>query len=584
MSVLKTDVAVRLRVFNHDKSDSVLLPVSAFNMSFAVNEFPICSLRLPLGSYINPNNRRATLDRTTRDRFLRRYHRCQLIAVMQGDFTAETAWKTQATVIFDGRIEANSDSVTRDQASYQLTLVHWLSYLESGSLLMSYAASSDPTDTKVLAANYGVAGTDADEVVVPGEGPRAKPMGLGQLADVLFLEQNAASEDLWANGMKALWSKLLVNPLKSVTEDLDCISNVNRPSADLIDSMQRIEGPSADLGSPYSKWAVPLTISTADDPLPLPVQSSIFRSLLSSPVEAFQRATAWERLIADLHTKLDCVIIPRIESAIVAPYLPDGLYTHCHRISRNDVISVSAVQPVRRPLRAVGVKVNLASLTGAVGAMRMNEIANKGLACYAYEDAVQGQPESDREHPSSRTLFVGPPAYLSHLNRAEAAAFYGSQRGKVTGTTASPPKPPPPPDPEVQQRRERYREMLIAHAKSVYHRNHRLGNSLTVVSKLRYDISPGSQLIVSLRADQFGGERNSLELVQGYVTRVSVGFDAVTRSGATILQLQHVRPKNDHEDRASLERHPLYQHVFTGATLTDRYENVTCPQPPPMET
>ncbi len=104
---------------------------------------------------------------------------CQLVGVLEGDFTDDSKWNEEAQVWFEGRINHIGDQVIRGAASVNLSIRHWLSDLQGKSLLMSYAFSHNPAARRSLAITYGAeAGTASQSV---------KPSAIGELADANFL-------------------------------------------------------------------------------------------------------------------------------------------------------------------------------------------------------------------------------------------------------------------------------------------------------------------------------------------------------------------------------------------------------------
>jgi hypothetical protein len=468
-------------------------------------------------------------------------------------------------VLFDGFVSSQGLSITRDQASFQVPLIGWLARLDSGSILFDYANVADPRAGKHPMVSYGM--SDPVDAAMRADVP---PAVMGQLVDKLALQNNSAELDLWARGWKYMMAKLLTNvAVKNLTNGHGCVDAVNRPSSDLVEALERIEGNSQDLGTPLSRWAKPLAVSSPALTLPKAVQTGLFQLIADTPLAESQASTAWERLLQDMVGKLDCVVVPRIETAIVAPYLPDGIASHEYTIRHNEIYQVAATNPIRRPLRATAV---MLTVNGVVPqAMRSKPLEGVGVTCYSPTIPPGVDANEWNASRSSKTMFLKPPAYLAYMNASAIKGMFSRVGAAGANTHGGPPKASEAASPEERDLENHYSGMLYNYAKSQYHRMQRDGQSVTVATCLRFDISPGSSVLVSTKLATLLGENTANELWQGYVNRVSYGIDVTTKTGTTVFQLQHVRPKTPAEDAVSLDRHPLYLETFTGATMTDKF-------------
>ena len=111
------------------------------------------------------------------------------------------------------------------------------------------------------------------------------------------------------------------------------------------------------------------------------------------------------------------------------------------------------------------------------------------------------------------------------------------------------------------------------YAKAMYIQEALRGRQGMVTGKLRFDISPGSNVWIEGNSEKFIGESDKLgQNLVGMVMRSTFGLNAEQAKASTGYYLGYVRTEEENtDDRLSVETHPLYKGAFKGAPLVDAY-------------
>ena len=555
MSVVRTEVALRLRVYDRETNEALLLPVSEAAMSFAVNAVPVCGVHIGLGVDLGTPDLSLRVDSRAR-KLLRKYQQCQLLGIFSGEAVPDARWPEKAQLLFEGRISGVQDAITTEGAALKITINHWLADLASGSIVASHAANLIPGNK----LNYAAAYSAIDS------GVKNKISGIGSLADAVKLFDDDIGADVWANGVKRLYAAILTNPGPVQYDSTDCGEDLLLPPDELKRAFARIEGPSSDLGREYSQWAKPLRFlpnaGEAVDTERTEVARSIAEMISHNPVSTVIGADAWTLFQKSIFPDLGLMLVPRISSAIVAPNMPVLREAYCQRIISNDIVAVDSSRMLQKPIRGVGVVGKAESVTGA------SNDKNPVPVCYFPVDPV----------PSGKVFYVPPPKWLSGIRLSsdtlkKMLAAELALNG-VIGTESFET------DEERDEERNARSSISIMHAfaRMVYSVMSIQNNTAIVTGRLRFDIAPGSTVEVAAKTEQLTGLGINTPQMQGFVSHVTIMLSAPKEKAYTQFQLQHVRSLEDNErDEFTLQSHPLYLDNFTGCPLSDDLAVPACP-------
>jgi hypothetical protein len=589
MTVLHTNAAVALRVVDPDSAQRWVFPVISVSMTWAINEIPICNLELGIGRSVNRNEDEQLTESAVRVLTPRR--ECSVVASFNGDFAPDKPWPTDATVIFRGNCVGVSNSLTRGRAALAVTLHHWLQHLQFSTILGGYAVPGDPGSKEILAVAFGfnVSGNEA----LAGDKPLAS---ISQLAAGRSLFDNNFYVDLWGAGIKPLIDHLITQPLTSGRNIATCEDVINQPSPEAIAAWRAIEGPE-DIGTPYSRWAVPLSLTGigGDTRLSPPVLESISHAIAHAPIDYARQTDIWSQLVMRYCADYGTMVVPRVESAIVAPRV-DALRPHyCYEIDANSIYQIDGFEPRQLPLAYIGVIADYESATGSeyLSGPLDGEVepGQRFVACYP--DSVQPQDPSRLKSSNGLTQFVSRPAWLANVpvavsdplddfaakgvrggvaNTGETVGEDNAERDEESRQTAS--------EASVQ-----VNELLRRYARMKYNQMIVRGRALKIIGKLRFDIGPGSTVAVNVNPAEIIGLQIDAPRVYGLVSRITIAIDAKQKLASTVFQLSNVRTEmeNNSPDYAS-DNHPLYSSVFLGAPIVEQYalgaetEDNPCPQ------
>lgn len=569
MSLLRTSVTVMLRVYDAKQTESRLLPVTAVTASFAVNEIPTCQVQVGLGYRIRRGSQTQVIDASTR-RFLQEDNMCQVIMGLEGEFKDGVEWDEQSTVLFEGKIKNIADQITKGASALNLSLKSWVNDLQGDPVIFQYA---NPNDSRIArgdtAANYGARFADVGRAAGSPTFPAA---AIGQLIDAASLSANNVAQDVWGKGIKELLAQLATNELKNLKLGTTCGEAVNTVPEKVKAAIERIQGPTTVLGKPYSSGGIPLRMAESEvDPtsgeligFDQIINDAIAQAIAYQPVDSFRASDVWSALINLYVPLFGCVFIPRVQDAMFVPYMPALRDAYCTRITANDIIQLDTLEPIGKPVKAIGVQ------------SKTRTILNTSEALSLPADDVIGACFSPSDNPrnNGRVEVIPPPQWMQSLAMEQDAALTSINDQIIAGGTISPGQPLPPVD---ESKITGIAGILRRYAKAVYYERRIAGKSLKVVGKLRFDIAPGSIVRVSATPSQFQGQGQIATEFQGYVNRVTIVIDITRKAANTIFQMSHNRTMEDNAlESFTTERHPLFAGQFYGAPLIDQYDFEPC--------
>lgn len=576
MTVLHTNASVILRVDDPDTQQRWVFPIISVSTTWAINEIPICNLEIGIGRAVNRGADEQATESASLVLTPRRV--CRVMASFRGDFATDKPWPEDITTVFRGNCVGVSSGLTRGRATLNVTLHHWLQHLQFSTVLGGYAIPGDPESHKILAAAFGY--NNSGEEDIAGSPPLAT---IEQLAQGRRLFNDLFFTDLWGVGIKPLIAGLIAEPItgRDVTT---CEDVINQPAAEAIAAWKLLEGP-AELGEAYSRWAVPLSLTGIGDNsvrLSSPVLQSIADSIAHAPIDYARQTDIWSQLVMRYCADFGAMLVPRVETAIVAPRV-DALRSHyCYEIDANSIYQIDAFEPRQLPLAYIGVVADYDSPSGSDSIFdplggNTPTYGNNFVACYPSE--IPPADPTRLRSTSGLTQFIMRPVWLAGAAAASASPLADfetkSVRGGV-GATGQAGEQNNTRDTESRrlaaEATGQVAELLRRYAKMRYNQATLRGRGAKIIGKLRYDIAPGSTVAINVKPSDIRGLQIDAPRLFGLVSRITIVIDTQQKLASTVFQLSNLRTEaeNNSEDYTS-SNHPLYSSVFHGAPLLDDY-------------
>ena len=531
------------------------LPVQTAQATFALNQIPRCSIALGVGRDTETNEP-ARIHNSVRQ--LKRFAKSQLKLETHGSYSENQKWPGKEVTIFDGMV----DGIAGDRASLQVQLAHWLLDLEFSTALSADSHPANPADMTFKAVRGPV---------IPGDGA-ARPNALitsDCKLDGLGLDKIKASADIWANCFKPVLCAVAGKKHVKMSSQLNpCQFLLDGQNTRGLAALQRIYGPAVNCSLDYPCYQKPLKLRGGTVS---PAAGALYKAAVKDTVHSYLSTTLWGKLIGHMAPAVQCAIVPQVDKALFVPMCPGLRTPYCRELEVDDWDDASVSLPTNKPLRGVGV---MGTYNGTDGRTpESKEPPRPSLSgmggCFAPENA-------DKD---GLLLFVGAPTWLTNVSSSEYSAqrTSGIKSRKPPGSALTPPTTPA--DELVGNADGETPFGMTSAATELYRGYAQMkfvletlrGRTMNVRSKLRFDIAPGSNVIVRNNGDIFLKPAQQLvaEMI-GTVTKVTYIISADPATCETRFELSWVRTLEENkDDMYSLDGHPLIDSLFTGCPLVD---------------
>lgn len=533
--------------------------------SFAINKIPLASCTVAVGLNVQQQTVALIHQAAQGIQFMTR---ARVIADIQGYWGSANRpgdrpgdpglWSLAGPqVIFDGYVTGVSQQRAPGRYIFSIQLIHWLADLAFSSIFSEESHPENPSKYSNF-ASYSAFASAA-----------TRPHFLaGRRFSQNFTPSNIQA-DLWGRAIGQTFCQIAQEPLTQIGSPA-CSGGTRRNDLALA-ALNRIEGLSGKWGNTPYVYGKPLSMGGLGSIGTL-VAKAINRYVGGQTTASWWHTTLWDKLVGDLGPAFMCHLVPRVQSAIVAPFVPGLNVFWTSIVDASEISGISLGSFVRRPIRAVGIYAGIefgtaGSPGGAAGVIR--DIGIGG--CFMPDPDARGTVLIRRApgwlstipalaSSPTKTIMGGRSrgATGSMLTPISAGNLRGDASGKTSTTVGSD-------SGELYARLARY----------VYVTEMLRGRTGTLTGKLRFDIAPGSNVVVFNEAR--GGAlrpRISPLSFSATVTRVESVLDAEQQQAGTTLHLAHVRNANEQNDpqgRYSLDAHPLYDQRFVGSPLVDAY-------------
>ncbi len=533
------------------------IPLVSYSGTFALNQIPAAVVQLASSRDAVTGLISAA---TQNFNSLKRARKVSVYFQPTGELTPGTAWPDKVIKIFDGKI-AGPGFTTGEGLSLQLHLRHWLADLDYSSALSALHHPQNP------------ASLIAPAVVSPHltTGVTKLTTGIGDMISATSLAQVA--KDVWAASIKEGMCQLAKQKHIRLDGELSpCEVTKLGENTQALAALSRFDGPSETCPREYSPYSFPLALDTDKVSVPQAVVEAVQRAIHDDMAESWAYQTFWGKLVGYFAPALMCQVVPLVEHALFVPMSAGGRNVYCQELLREDITGGRAAFSVPRPLRAVGVYATIGSPTGLMKPGEDNQLGLGG--CYFAKDAPD----------DGVIMAVSSPPWLDRVGLA------GHVPGKAAGFDATIGTATTPAAFDSGLEREgvadetklldTLTQMASRYAQAVFVTEQLRGREGSVVSRLRFDIAPGSTVRVHPTSLVQTGDK-LLELEQpviGLVTHVAIVLNAETPTAITTFRLSFLRTEEENKsDDTSIDNHPLFKTLFAGAPLVDDLNLPACP-------
>lgn len=469
-----------------------------------------------------------------------------------GEFMASSPDSKQQWCIFKGRIKTISTAMDPNPR-LQLVIMHWLSELNNTHWL---STMFDPgfSDGWILPVGFNSPIMTANATGVPTtlqQQLMALPLdadlwsGTGGLQDFLLdladLSSKVTGSPSGATDVgkaMARWPDVKITPV---------------PNTNAIYALERIN---------CTTLAPKLNVLTSSELQAIRpnVMAYLAGHLSSELAQPRGNNTLWDKLVV-IANDLKLQIIPRVETAILAPLVP-ALSNEYDLLEAEDIIAVSNCQlSALNNMRGVLLLTNNGvQMTGA-----QKDKPPLLTACYdSYTEDKNAQASADI--PGYFYTELAPPWLTSATGAITPSAVTTGVQAN-TGNTTSNPKA------EVPANTKSALAMLGTNlAKFSFYSHLYNGRNMNIACPLRFDIAPGTTLVVDMSKDEGLSE---IPAIRGLVSDVAIDIScnenqAAARTTITLDQLQvfdSTKGEGGIDGVAAIDEHPLYNVAWSGCPL-----------------
>jgi len=371
-----------------------------------------------------------------------------------------------------------------------------------------------------------------------------------------LISEATLAEDFWAKGLLP-W-------LKELTE-LDCINK---------DELSFLGG--ADTGNTSAARALARFTTSNGNYVPLEfdfhksdagsVAAAIWNDVQAETYESFVSTTLWDKLVADFASRYLFAVVPRVEDAVVIPYVPGLRAVWDHKLLTRDYEVISANSELQRLLRGVGVFSGIVSRTGAFATEPGNDPARLGIGGWYSPPGIDSGTVMLKAGPRWLTNIIASDRYAEFSSGGGMQAIGNAMHPGESSTSDTSGTPPPSPD----SLKTSSKYIFDAFAETLYAYEQLRLRQVEISGKLRFDVAPGSTLALEVSGERFIPNDSLSGNLVGDVLRVTCLLDSENGRAATNFNLAHIRTEAENAlPGFSLDRHPLWKQPWRGTKLLD---------------
>lgn len=446
----------------------------------------------------------------------------------------------QEIKIFEGKIVGTGWRRTESGAHFTIHMLHWLSALNHASSVSGSLHPGSPGDLSYPAVfpAIGLGSVTPNSSTLPAWVPGLSSSSVNE----------GSFSDMWGNILLP-WLQALAkdDPLDRAIE-----GGVGAPDPDILEALNRLR-PNPD-GRPLNLELKGVSGAVLADGMRQALVNEIGGSWINT--------TLWGKIIGDWAPAYWFSVIPRVSDALVVPFTGGLQGAPWSVIGDEDYSYADMNAQLHQVLRAVGIAFPIATASSFDLNTGVPQVSQSGLlGVYRPDDVKKGL-----------VLLKDAPKWLSDPTVVHILSFYAEGINGAPIATAideagvgADRQPARDIDNDISQ----LKGLASAYAHQWYVLESLKGRTGEVGGKLRFDIAPGSNVIVVA-----GGARNVpkaqevTEDIYATVTQVSYVINAEGQRAGTAFSLAHIRTKKENESPGtSIAKPPLYQDAWPGAKL-----------------
>lgn len=528
-------LSLRAQIGEHNFNDVV-----QYIGSFAMNSIPTASINVAVGRNVD-TNALATIHDALKDLTTQLkaevFLRAQITSLEQAEPGLPDG---QEFKIFEGKVSGVGWQRSTHGASFSINIIHWLGDLNYASAISASSHPGNPADL-----------TYPSIFRVLGSGDSDAKTGLGSWVPMLSksIVNESAFSDLWGNVLRP-W---LIALTKDDPFDVEVLGGQagggdDNTLAALENMKPNVDGrPLAFAGGGGNREAL---------------SDGIRQALMNETGGNFTNTTLWGKLIGEWAPAYWFSVVPRITDTLIVPFA-GGLQGQPWAVIRaEDYNQANLEGQMHQVLRGVGIIHPTMFFSGIDNNKGAVAVDRGGFAGWY-------QPASLKK---GMVLIKDAPKWLSdpitpYIYGATAEAVSGG----VVGSSLDPVNTGAPRTParDIAQVQNDFKDVLNLYAKQWYVLESLKGRVGEVSGKLRFDIAPGSNVLVKAGgARNVEGNNSIAEDIYATVTQVSYVINSENQKAGTAFSLAHIRSQQENTtEGTSIERPPLYTDPWPGAAL-----------------
>lgn len=522
--------------------------VLQYTASFALNSIPVSTLVVAVGTNVD-TQRLATIHSAKNDLNIQLkaevFLKPLFSSIEQADPGLPGYAANDASLgfkIFEGRVVGSGWRRTESGAQFVIHLLHWLGDLNYASAASASSHPGNPANLTYPAVFAAIGGSTR----TPGTG--SSPTSWIPTVSKDLVNQANLSD---------IWGKILHPWMESISADdpLDAAMKGDGTSRDnVLAALARI-GANPD--------GQPLSLDTQNAPTTL---AFAFRQgLMQETGNNWIHTTLWGKLVGEWAPAYLFSVVPRVEDALIVPFTGGLQGEPWAVIGSEDYAQCDLNSQLRQVLRGVAIVYPLMFSTGANAGLPAARIDTGGVAGMyrPLDHGLMLLKDAPRWLADSNAPFVDAP---------EAEGINGN------GVTTSVDEAGLPSDEAIHNPASnavKLSGLLDLYARQWYILESLKGRVGEISGKLRFDIAPGSNVLV-----QASGAKNVVDQFQlqndiyATVTQVAYVITAEGSKAGTSFSLAHIR--SDVENKlpgTSIDKPPLYEKPWPGAVLV-KHSNI----------
>lgn len=546
--------------------------VVAFSSSFAVNTIPTAVLSLAVGTLANDLSNTpqfASVHKLQQELTTRAKVRVYMKSAVLSSLGVQQARAPAGgraglgplqnigvpadgrdLLIFEGNVTGVGRAISAaGTAVATIHLEHWLANLNYASAISATSDPGNPADMVFSAVARARGTTQA------ASGQTPDPVSWVPAIAKDFVN-SAALRDIWGEVLYQ-WLQTIIESDPFVTEVAGAGIAVTGDTAPILEAIAKL--------APGNPAGVPLALFMGDGTNSQAIVAGIRTSLKDQTGTNWVNTTLWGKLVGEWAPEYFFSIIPRVEDGLIVPFCGPLSGEPWAVIGNEDYVFVKTDAHIPQLLRGVGIVHPTTSPSGFnqtnVGS---TNIAYGGFAGFYASEST----------PVGMVLIKSAPRWLSQ-DRAWLRSGVAEGANNVVETGIDGPDIPAGPDPDNVEEAAAVlvtRDFMTRYAQQWYSMERLKGRTGEVACKVRFDICPGSNIMLEADAAADANVNRTVFLQKLYatVTQVNYIFDVESQKAGTSLQLSHIHSEAEHINSADIvaDRPPLYVTAWRGAAMT----------------